>query len=57
MTIAKDFYGEDIIDDVLSHDNDINDDIIRRITSDPELQKRTLTALLGNFPAQGPIRQ
>ena len=49
MTIAKDFYGEDVIDERLSHDKDINDDIIKRITSDPELQKRTLAALLGKL--------
>jgi len=49
MTIAKDFYGEDVIDEVMSSDNDLNDDIIKRITSDPELQKRTLAALLSNL--------
>jgi len=49
MTIAKDFYGKDVIDEVMSNDNDIDDDIIKRITSNPELQKRTLAALLSNL--------
>jgi len=49
MTIAKDFYGEDVMDEVMSSDNEIDDDIIKRITSDPELQKRTLAALLSNL--------
>lgn len=49
MTIAKDFYGEDVITEVMSSNNDIDDDIIKQLTSDPELQKRTLAALLSTL--------
>ena len=42
VTLAKDFYGEEVIDEVMSSDNDT----IKRLTSDTKLQKRTLAALL-----------
>jgi len=46
---AEPIYGEDVIYEVMSSDKDIDDDIIKRIISNPELQKRTLAALIGKL--------